>query len=178
MNSFALWICFWPSFVAWHSSWRRWGEVQMKKKAGKWILKCILCNRLCPCFAGCCTFASWGELCSNHVRGKDKGWIYHYVLLLIFSLSTVRCRAAPVHGLGLLPPAQQTQSSAAQRQVTGQHPTNFSPNTLFHSLSCLAPSLFFAFLFIYFPSVTDFQSSGCFKCHISGRCKKLCMSEF
>lgn len=41
------------------------------------------------------------------------------------------------------------------RQVTGQHPTNMSPDTLFHSLGCLSPSLFFAFLFIYLFFLSD-----------------------
>lgn len=80
----------------------------MKKKAEKLILRYILSNRLCPCFAGCCTSVSWGEPCSNHVRDKAKGRISHYLLLLIFSLSSVRSRAVPAHGLGLLPVAQQS----------------------------------------------------------------------
>lgn len=70
----------------------------------------------------------------------------------------LRCRAVPAHVLGLLPGAQQTQLAAAQRKVSGQNPANFSPNTLLHSLGCLAPSLFFAYLFVYFSSQTVFFS--------------------
>lgn len=154
MDNFTLWICLWPSFVAWHSSWRWWREVQMKKEVGKWILKYILSNRLCPYFAD---FFPAGESCVVimwEVKLKARSTTISYW----FSPWTVlRCRAVPAHVMGLLPVAQQTQSAAAPWQVTGQHPTNFSPNTLFHILGYLAPSLFIAFLFIYFSSVTVFS---------------------
>lgn len=150
-------MCLWPSFVAWHSNWRWWGEAQVKKEVGKWILKYILRNRLHPYFTSCCVFVSWGELCSILSEVKLKARSTTISFYQFSPWAVLRCRAVPAHVLELLPVAHQTQSPAAQRQVTGQHPTNFSPNTLFHSLGCLAPSLFFAFLFIYFSSVPVFS---------------------
>lgn len=151
MNSFALWICLWPSFNTWHNSWRWWGEVQREKEEGEWILKYILSNRLYLYFTGCYAFASWGDLCNSHVRGKAKGQIYRY--FYEFSpWAVLWCRVVLAHVLGLLTVAQRARSAAAWRQVAEQHPIDISPNTVFHSLSCLFFPLL-CFLFMYFSSV-------------------------